>query len=75
MISVSSIAICSTTSPFSARLSLPINPEVTVWADVVRCICGAGSAIGIAIGWQEEDGQHYSSALVEPAEALSTALC
>jgi hypothetical protein len=24
-----------------------------------------------AIGWQKEDGQHHSSALVEPAEALS----
>jgi hypothetical protein len=50
-----------------------INPEITVSADIVQRICGGPHAIGIAVGWREDGGQHFGTALLEPATAPSIA--
>ena len=53
-----------------------INPEVTVQADLVRCAGCIESppAIGVAVGWTDEDGDRcFGSALLDPGAALSLA--
>ena len=52
-----------------------IDQMITVQTDLVRCTCGGPPAIGVAVGgWRDEEGvAYYSTALLDPAAALSFA--